>query len=176
MSEGRTRYPDGLHADHERARPWRKAMNWIGIFILLALLAVAMTGVLGGGKRPVTTVERPIADLRVKTPATLRSGMFFETDIEVRAREAIAKPVLAVSESYWRDITINTTQPAATSETSEQGMFLFEYEPMAPGDVLKIKFDGQLNPSLFGGTAGRFELRDDERVIAAIPAELTVMP
>lgn len=176
MDDSRTSYPDGLQPEHERARPFWNTLNWIGVFVLFALLAVAMTGVLGGGSRPVTEALGATADIRVKTPAVLRSGMFFETEVEVRAHRAIAKPVLAVSDSYWRDITINTTQPQATGETSEQGMFLFEYEPMAAGDVLRIKFDGQLNPSLFAGNEGQVELRDGKRVLARLPLALRVMP
>ena len=176
MSDGQTTYPDGLEQEHERDRPVRRVLNWIGVIALVGLLGVAMTGVLGGGSRPVFEAETAAADLHVKTPAVLRSGMFFETAIEARARVPIAKPVLAISESYWRDITINTTEPQAASEKSEERMFLFEYEPLAPGDVLRVKFDGQLNPSLFGGTAGRIELRDDKRVLASIPLRLRVMP
>jgi hypothetical protein len=176
VSESRPRYPDGLAQSHERDRPVRRAANWLGLFVLLALLVVAMTGVLGGGPRPVLAAQAPAAELRIKTPDVLRSGMFFEIAVEARARRAIGKPVLAISESYWRDITINTLEPAPASEKSEERMFVFEYDPLAPGDVLLVKFDGQINPSLFGGTAGRIELRDGERTIATIPLEMTVLP
>lgn len=143
---------------------------------LTGLLALAASGLLGGGSRPVLAAKGPQAELRIKTPAVMRSGMFFETLVEVRARQAIAKPVLAISESYWRDITINTIEPAPASEDSETAMFLFEYEPMEAGDQLRVKFDGQINPSLFAGTAGRIELRDDTRTIASLPLDLTVLP
>lgn len=176
MSESRPRYPDGLEPTHERERPVRMAANWVGVLVLLTLLVVAMTGALGGGPRPVLAAQAPAAELRIKTPDVLRSGMFFEIAVEARARQAIAKPVLAISESYWRDITINTVEPAPASEKSEERMFLFEYDPLAPGDVLLVKFDGQINPSLFGGTAGRIELRDGQRAIATIPLELAVLP
>ena len=45
-----------------------------------------------------------------------------------------------------------------------------------PGETLDIKIDGQINPSLFAGTQGRIELRDGERVLAAVPVEMTVLP
>lgn len=176
MSDPRPRYPDGLAQSHERERPVRRAMNLIGVFALLALLVFAMTGVLGGGPRPVLSAQAPAGELSIKAPDVLRSGMFFEIGVEVRANRAIGKPVIAISESYWRDITINTVEPAPAGEKSEERMFLFEYDPMAPGDVLLLKFDGQINPSLFAGTSGRIELRDDKETVAAIPLELTVLP
>lgn len=170
------RYPDGLGEFHERDRPVRRMVNWIALFGLLALLVLAATGLLGGGSRPVTSVRTPAADLAVKTPSVLRSGMFFEAEIQARVKQPVAKPVLAISESYWRDITINTILPAATGEKSEEGMVLLEFDAMEAGDVLTLKIDGQINPSLFAGTHGRIELRDDERLLAAIPLELTVLP
>ena len=170
------RYPDGLGAFHERDRPVRRMVNWIALFGLLALLVLAATGLLGGGSRPVSSVRTPAADLAVKTPSVLRSGMFFEAQIRMNAKQPITKPVLAISESYWRDITINTILPAATGEKSEDGMVLLEFEAMDAGDVLTLKIDGQINPSLFAGTQGRIELRDGERVLAAVPVGMTVLP
>jgi hypothetical protein len=171
-----TAYPDGIDAGNESPHPVRHVLNWLSFALLLALLAVALSGALGGSSRPVTTADAPAAALSVKAPAVIRNGMFFEVAVDVAARRAIAKPVLAVSESYWRDITINTTEPQAASEKSERGMFLFEYDAMKPGDVLRVKFDGQINPSLFGGTAGRIELRDDKTPIASIPLQTRVLP
>lgn len=170
------RYPDGLDAFHERDRPVRRMVNWIALLGLLALLVLAATGLLGGGSRPVSSARTPAADLAVKTPSVLRSGMFFEAEIQARAKQLVAKPVLAISESYWRDITINTILPAATGEKSKDGMVLLEFDAMDAGDVLTLKIDGQINPSLFAGTQGRIELRDGERRLAAIPLELTVLP
>ncbi len=176
MSASSSPYPDGLGPDHEGDRPTRRAVNRIALIGLMGLLALAATGLLGGGSRPVLAAKGPQAELQIKTPGVMRSGMFLETQVDVRARQAIAKPVLAISESYWRDITINTVEPSPASEDSKAGMFLFEYEPMEAGDLLRVKFDGQINPSLFAGTQGRIELRDDKRTIVSIPLDLTVLP
>lgn len=154
----------------------RRWLNWAALFVLAALMIAALAGLLGGQRAMNHLVETPAARLTVETPAIMRSGVFFETRVLVEATAPIAKPVVGVSASYWRDITINTTEPQAASEKSEQGMFLFEYDALEPGDVLEIKFDGQINPSLLAGTQGEIVLRDDERPIASIPLELTVLP
>ena len=172
-----TTYPDGLDARHaDPSRMIARQFAWLALFVLAALLTAAMLGLFGGQPSPVRAAEGPAARLIVQTPRVLRNGEFFETRIRIEARRAIAKPVLAVSASYWRDITINTTHPEAASETARAGMLEFEYDPLQPGEVLDIKIDGQINPPLFAGNRGRIELRDDAAPIAAIPLSLRVMP
>jgi len=51
------------------------------LVLLTILLGTAMTGALGGRPSPTIGVDTPAASLSVKTPRTLRNGMFFETEI-----------------------------------------------------------------------------------------------
>lgn len=101
--------------------------------------------------------------------------MFFEMRLRIDAGGEIAKPVIAVSPGYWRELTVNTMIPAA-DESYGTGGYRFEYAPMAAGDVLRVKVDGQINPVLVGGTAGRITLFDGETPLAALPARMRVRP
>jgi hypothetical protein len=170
-------FPDGISATHLRTgSPFSGPLRWFMLFALGAILLAALLGVFGGLKNPTVTAKGPEATLRVNAPAVLRSGEFFEMRFALEARQPVAKPVIAVAEPYWRDITINTMTPAPVSERFEDGFFVFEFDPLDAGKAIELKVDGQINPSLFGGTAGAVEARDGERKLARAAMKLRVFP
>ena len=148
----------------------------LGLVLLAALLGAALLGYLGGGKSPHLLAATAQADLTVKTPLRLRSGLFFEQDIEVRARAPIADAVIGIGAPLWQDITVNSMIPAAADEGFEDGRYRLHYGPLKPGDRLRLKVDAQINPPLTGGTRGAITLSDGERLIATVPLTIKVLP
>lgn len=167
-------YPDGIDPRHAEGRGanW----NWLSLAVLGAVMLAALLGAFGGGKTRPLTVAAAEAQLDVATPRVIRNGEFFETRVRIEARRPIAKAVLVVPESLWRDMTINSMIPAPSEEKAEKGEFRFDYGAMKTGDVLDIKIDGQINPPLFAGTQGGVALYDGERRIAAIAFDIKVLP
>ncbi|MCW4462551.1 hypothetical protein OK349_12610 [Sphingomonas sp. BT-65] len=166
-------YPDGITAAAERGGA---NLNWLSLAVLGAVMLAALLGAFGGGKARNLVTDAPAARLEVHTPRVVRNGMFFETRLHVTAKAPIADAVIVVPAALWRDMTINTMIPAPGEEKAGKGAFRFSYGPLAPGEVLEIKIDGQINPPLFAGTRGTIELHDGERPLAAIPVEITVLP
>jgi len=114
--------------------------------------------------------------MAVHMPTAIRNGEFLETAIEIRANMAIADATLAIETGLWRDITINTMIPAATEETFKDGEYRFAYGPLAEGETVRVKIDGQINPPLFGGNAGYITLYDGERLIGRRHFRIKVHP
>lgn len=112
----------------------------------------------------------------VQMPMVIRNGEFLETSIDIRANRAIADATLAIETGLWRDITINTMIPAAAEETFKDGEYRFAYGPLAKGETVRVKIDGQINPPLFGGNAGFIALYDGERLIGRRHFRIKVRP
>lgn len=168
--------PDGITAEHSALRLWDRHASPVSLLILGAILAAALLGFAGGQPSPVRQVAHPAASLSVKAPEILRNGEFFEMIVTIRATSPMDDAVIAVSSDLWRDMTINTMIPAAEKESYRQGAHQFSYGPMAAGDVLSVKIDGQVNPALFGGTGGHISLFDGETRIATLPTTIAVRP
>ncbi len=151
-------------------------MSSAGVIVIAAFLGIALSGGFGGQPHPARTVETPSAKISLELPARLRNGMFFEMRAEVTAKRRFDDMTIAISKSYFRDLTINTMIPAPAEEKSEDSQFVFSYGAVAAGDVLDIKIDGQINPPLFAGTAGTLTIRDGDETVSAIPVKLTVLP
>jgi hypothetical protein len=170
------RYPDGITESHLRAGHWHRRASPLSFIILAVLVLIAASGALGGLPNPSLSAAGPNARLTLEAPQTARSGMVFEMRMRIDAAAAIAKPIVAVSPGYWRELTINTMIPAAADESYGSGGYRFAYAPLAAGDTLRIKVDGQINPALVGGTAGRIALYDGETLLAALPVRMEVRP
>ncbi len=177
QAEAHRSYPEGIGEEHTRRQSFvQHYMGWAALALLGALLALAMTGVLGGHPNPTVTADNDRAELTVNTPHILRSGEFFEMRFRVHARRPIAKPVLAVSHAYLRDLTLNTFKPSPAGESSDGTFYRMEFDALEAGEAFEVMIDGQVNPDLFAGTKGSIELLDDETPIARLPLELEIRP
>lgn len=170
-------YPDGVRKGQaDRRSALHRHANPFSVLVLGAVLLTAMLGILGGGRSPVVRSDGAQASLSVKMPHTLRSGLFFETDVTVEAKADVADAVIAIPPSLWQDETINSQVPAPESEEFKDGAFRFHYGPLRPGERLQVKIDGQINPPLTIGTRGHVALLDGEREIARVPLSIRVLP
>jgi hypothetical protein len=168
--------PDGIAETHFRSGRLGTYRGLLPLGILAVLLVVALTGALGGAPNPVVRAGGDAAAIAVKAPHTLRNGTFFELAITIDARSAIAKPVIAISRSYLKDLTINTELPEPADMAFEDGAFTMTFPAMKAGERLAVKLDGQVNPPLIGRSRGTIALRDDKTAIAAIPVSLRILP
>ena len=169
-------FPEGINEFHTRNKGWHRHASPLSILLLGTLMALALCGLFGGQSHPRRTVETSAADMHLQLPQRLRNGEFFEMRFKVETKRPFTDLTLAISSAYWKDLTINTMIPAPSEEKSERGRYLFSYGPVDAGEVLNIKFDGQINPPLFAGTRGEVTLLDGDTEIARVPVKLRVYP
>ena len=174
--QAKREFPQGISEFHIKANGWHRHANPAAMLALGLLLMLAFVGLFGGQPHPTQTVDAPSAKVILQLPQRIRNGQLFEMRMQIKAKQPFADLTLAISSSYWHDLTINTMMPAPTAEKSEVGRYIFSYGKAKAGDVLTIKVDGQINPPLFAGTEGEIQLRDGNSVIATIPVKMTVMP
>ncbi|MBB4633464.1 hypothetical protein [Sphingosinicella soli] len=169
-------YPDGITETHLRSHRWHRSASPLSFIVLAAIILIGVSGRLGGMPNPSRSATGPAARLTLEAPAIARSGMVFEMRLRIDAARALARPVVAVSPGYWRELTINTMIPAPSDERYGKGGYRFEYAALAAGDTLIIKIDGQINPALVGGTEGHITLLDGETPIVSLPVRMEVRP
>ncbi len=174
---GDTDLPDGIEERHVAPiRGLRAHASPLAFLVLGTAMAVAATGLLGGAPAPVTSVSCPAASMELKIARPLRSGLFFETRIRVTARQAIARPVIGVDATLWRDLTINSQVPAPANESFKDGQYRFEYGPLKAGETLEVKIDGQTNPPLIGRVEGSVTLLDNDTPLTKAHVTIPVLP
>lgn len=171
-----TERPDGVGEPIVHRGLWQRHASPITLLMLGTVLALALAGFAGGQPSPRNESDFGSAALSIKTPAIIRNGEFFETDVIVRAVAPIDEAVLAVDAGLWRDMTINTMIPAPADEEFRDHSFRFSYGPLKAGEALRVKIDGQINPPLFAGTRGGIAIYDGKRLIGRQPLRIEVLP
>jgi hypothetical protein len=170
-------YPDGLSAGHGPEAKLPSLLSRLFPTLLLgAVVGASFTGIYGGLKNPERRAEGNGAALTINAPSVLRNGEFFEMRFRIEADAPIQDATLAIDETYLHDITVNTMIPQAEKEEAKDGTFSFSYGPLAPGERIDVKLDGQINPALFAGTEGAVAVLDGETELARLPMQLTVLP
>ena len=172
MPNGR-RFDPAIPGDRENGRFPRGSF---GLALLAGILALALLGLFGGGKSPRFLIDTSHASFTIHTPVRLRSGLFFEHAVIVRARLPIEDAVIGVDAGLWRDITINTMIPTPTEERFAGGQYRFHYGAIDAGEVLIVKIDGQINSPLIGASRGSMTLFDGDRQVATVPLTIAVLP
>lgn len=167
--------PDGIAARHLEPGGGQ-LRGLVPAFLLGALLLAALLGLFGGTPDPTVGAQANGVRLTVTAPRTLRSGMILEIDIAVDAMRPIAKPVVAISGAYLRNLSFNSIIPDASQAGFENGEVTLQYGALKPGDRLQVKMDGQVNPPLVGENRGVVEVRDDKSVLVRRPVRLRVFP
>ena len=172
--------PDGIeprHLDPAHRRPARSGrMSWVRAVLLGAFLAAGLAGLLGGGQTTPVEARSAEAAMQVHLPTPIRNGMFVEWRIDVTARAPVSDAVIAVPARMWRDMTVNSLVPAASDEEYRDGEFRFHFGPLAPGQRLLFKIDGQINPPRLTTEGGAIRLLDGEREILSAPVTMKVLP
>lgn len=168
--------PEGIEERHHRPAGALRRPKLASLIVTGAILLAAMVGLTGGTPNPSHIADTPAARLEVITPSILRNGLFYETRVHIVPHRAFDDLVLGVEPSLWRDMTVNSAIPAAEKESFGDGLFRLSFGPAKAGEPIELKFDGQINPPLFGGNAGRMVLLDGERPVAVLQLTTRVMP
>jgi len=165
--------PDGIMDGHERDSRWARLLP---LALLSALLGMGLAGALGGAPGTLRQARTEAASLGVRTPDLLRSGMVFETIIDVTPHRPVADLAIGIPERLWREMTVNTMIPAADREDYRAGLHRFSFGPADAGETLRFKIDGQINPPLFAGASGEIVAFDGERKLAGVPVTVRILP
>ena len=122
----------------------RGILTVLGVLVLLALLN-------GYGQRPADSVARvPAATMRLSAPERIRGGLFFQSRLDITATQAIDHPRIVIDEGWLEGMQVNSIEPAPVGETGREGRVVLSYDAMKPGDLLRVWFLFEVNPTKVG--------------------------
>lgn len=169
--------PDGIRPEQAEAQRGHGAThaNAASLLLLSGVVALGLSGA-AGGRTAQWKADTAELSLHVTAPKVIRNGNIFETTVRVAARAPIEKLVIGIEAALWREVTINSTVPAAARESFRAGFFRYQFEALPAGGSFEFKIDQQLNPALEGSNRGRIVVFDGERAVVEIPMSMRVLP
>jgi hypothetical protein len=170
--------PDGLNVERARHLRGRSGHVWYrrALLCLVAVLpALALLNVFG--QRPTISSAHGIAaDLQVTAPARLRSGLIFQVRVQVTAHRDLAMPQLVFDRGWWESMSVNSIEPNASNQSSQNGRVVLSYNKLAAGRSLIVWLYFQVNPTNVGERRENVELEDGSTPIIGVRRSLTIFP
>jgi hypothetical protein len=151
----------------------RARWAWMALFAAISL--AALIGFFGQ-RLSESAAAGPAATLRLSAPDVVRGGLFFQSRIEIRARQAIDHPRLVLATGWVEQMQFNSLEPQPMSEAGRDGRVVLSYDGLEPGDRLVLWLQFQVNPVNVGHRSYEIELDDAERPIARLARTITILP
>lgn len=164
---------DPVHCEVSPASRWRTPL---AALVFLAVLGSALMGWLGGGSPEVTEYRARDARAVIEYEPILRSGNWFETVVTATPAVDVEDLVVAIDDTLWRGMSIDTLVPDAESAEALDGRYAYHFGKVKAGEAFRLKIDGQIQPRALRTLSGSMEIRDGERPLLAVPVKVTVLP
>lgn len=145
----------------------------VALFALVA--AVALLGMIGQSTSD-SVASTPSVRMRLSAPEVVRGGLFFQSRLEIRALTPIEHPRLVLDNGWIEGMQVNSIEPAAESEASRDGKVVLSYGALEAGDVLRVWFQFEVDPTSVGERSYAIELDDEDRPLVRIPRTIRVLP
>jgi hypothetical protein len=71
---------------------------------------------------------------------------------------------------------LTSVEPAPVGEASRDGRVVLSYDALKQGDLLRVWFQFEVNPTNVGSRSYAVELDDAERPVARLSPSITVLP
>ena len=145
----------------------------IALFCAVAALALADRF---GQRTTESQAAGPGARMTLTAPETVRGGLFFQSRVEIHALREIRYPHIVLDDGWVEGMQVNSIEPAPASELSRDGQLVLTYDKLAPGDVLRIWFQFEVDPTNTGHRSYGIELDDTATPVVRLSPSITVLP
>jgi hypothetical protein len=169
--------PVGLNREQHLDLQGRGGQVWARRSALLVVAVVpllALIGVFGQGA-VITSASAASATLTVNSPAHVRGGLIFTTEITVHARSSLHDMQLRFDRGWFEGMTFNGIAPQPSNEDSQDGQVVYDYGSVQP-TTFTIWLSWQTNATNVGRHPQSVALYDGAQRLATVHRDLTVFP
>ena len=165
----RTRHRD--LAGRDRHVWWRR-----GALVLVAALPVlGLLNVFGQHTTP-TTYRSAVVSLTVNSPARVRGGLLFTTEIVIVPQEKLKDARLYLNAGWFNGMTFNGVAPQPSDETVQGNWTIWDYGNLPAATEFRLWISWQTNPTTIGRQLQDVELYDGGSQLMSAHRTITVFP
>jgi len=170
--------PDGITLERHRDLDGRTASLWLRRAILCAIAVLPILALLNVfGQHPSTTsTNTPAVSVQVTSPSRLRSGLIFQVRMKITAHQNIKELEVVFDRGWWESMSVNSSVPEPSEESSSDGRVVFDYGPLGAGHTHESWIYFQVNPTNVGKRQEDIDVKDGETELAHINRSLTIFP
>jgi hypothetical protein len=168
--------------DLRRHRDWegRTYERWLPntLFALICVIPILALFNVFGQDPEVKKVVNPngMASLELSAPTSVRSGLLFQARFDIRAIREIKDAVLVLDSGWLESLTMNTSEPAPSNETSRNGSIALDLGDIPAGKLWRQYLQFQANPVNLGSQSQGVTLYDGNVPLLHLNREMRVWP
>jgi hypothetical protein len=165
----RARHQDLTGRDHHVW--WRR-----GVLVLIAALPVlGLLNVFGQHAAPVT-YQSPVASLLIDSPAHVRGGLVFTTEIVITSRQRVHDARLYLDNGWFQAMTLNGIAPQPSTESAQGRWQVWDFGQIPAATAFQVWISWQTNPTNIGRHSQAVALYDGGTQLMTARHALTVFP
>jgi hypothetical protein len=171
-----------LHGHLSRSRDLelqgRMREVWLRRVILALLALVILAALLNvfGQRAATSTATSSVADLTVNAPERLRGGLIFEGRFEIAAHQPIAHPRLVLAPGWTEGMTLNSSEPTPSDETSHDNRLILAFARIPAGAAMTYWTQWSVNPVNVGNRSQDVALYDGAQRLVTVHRDVTIFP
>jgi hypothetical protein len=150
---------------------WRRTV--LSVFAVLPVLG--LLNVFGQHTGP-RSVQGPAATLLIDSPAHVRGGLIFTTEIQVTPREPLQDARLYLDNGWFKGMTLNGVSPQPSAQSARGRWQVWDFGQLHAGTRFTVFIAWQANATNPGRHAQDIALYDGSTQLMIVHRTLTVFP
>jgi hypothetical protein len=143
--------------------------------VIAAVPVLALLNVFGQHATPVS-YQSPAASLLINSPARVRGGLVFTTEIVITPHQQLQDARLYLDNGWFQAMTLNGIAPQPSTETAQGRWQVWDFGKISPGTAFHVWISWQTNPTNLGQHSQTVALYDGGTPLMTVPRTLTVFP
>jgi hypothetical protein len=170
--------PPGIDRERHQALQGRNRHVWYRRAALGLIAAVPVLGLLNvfGQHATPLTFQSPAATLVIDSPAHVRGGDIFTTDVVIIPHEQLHDARLYWGNGWFQAMTLNGIAPQPSSESGQGPWQVWDFGQVPAGTAYHVWVSWQTNPTNIGRHSQTVELYDGGTHLMTAGHTLTVFP
>jgi len=150
---------------------WRRAV----LAVIAAVPVLGLLNVFGQHATPVS-YQSPSASLVIDSPAHVRGGLVFTTEIVITPRRQLHGARLYLDNGWFQAMSLNGVAPQPSTQTARGRWQVWDFGQIPAGTAFHVWTSWQTNPTNLGRHAQTVALYDGGTLLMTARHTLTVFP
>jgi hypothetical protein len=150
---------------------WRRA----ALAVIAAVPVLGLLNVFGQHATPIT-YRSAAASLVINSPARVRGGLVFTTEIVITPRRQLHDARLYLDNGWFEAMSLNGVAPQPSAESAQGHWQVWDFGKIPAATVFHVWISWQTNPTNIGRHSQAVALYDGGTLLMTAQRTLTVFP
>jgi hypothetical protein len=150
---------------------WRRS----ALAVIAAVPVLALLNVFGQHATPIA-YQSPAASLVINSPAHVRGGLVFTTEIVITPHQQVHDAKLYLGNGWFEAMTLNGIAPQPSTESAQGDWQVWDFGKISAGTMFHVWISWQANPTNIGRHSQVVSLYDGGDHLMTAQHSLTVFP